>query len=71
LTLGCALLERIPQLKPKPMTVYQMLALLRSCLTRSSDVKNLYKNNTNNILRILKSFYLYILDKRVGFKYEL
>lgn len=38
LTLGVALLERMPKLKLKPKSIYQTLALLRSCLAVSRDV---------------------------------
>jgi hypothetical protein len=38
LTLGCALLERMPKMKLKPKSIYQILTLLRTCLTVSKDV---------------------------------
>lgn len=41
LTLGCAVIERMPKLKLKPKSIYQILALLRSCLIISKDMKDL------------------------------
>jgi len=41
LTLGCAVLERMPKLKLKPKSIYQILAILRSCLIISKDMKEL------------------------------
>lgn len=41
LTLGCALLERLPKQKLKPKSIYHMLSLLRSCLSKSEDMRNL------------------------------
>lgn len=38
LQLGVALLEQMPKLKLKPKSIYQIMALLRSCLTVSQDV---------------------------------
>ena len=43
LTLGCALLERMPKLKLKPKSIYQTLALLRTCLIMSKDVRIILK----------------------------
>lgn len=41
LTLGCALLERLPKLKLSPKSIYHMLCLMRSCLSNSEDMRSL------------------------------
>jgi hypothetical protein len=41
LVLGVALLERMPKANCKPKSVYHMLALLRSCLSKSGDIRDL------------------------------
>jgi len=41
LTLGCALMERLPKLRMKPNSIYHMLSLIRSCLAISEDMRNL------------------------------
>lgn len=59
LSLGCALLERMPKFKSNKKTTYRMLALLRSCLVKSANVRelaqsldfnlSLYKSKEENI----------------------
>lgn len=41
LSLGCALMERLPKLKLEPKSIYHMLSLVRSCLTTSEDMRSL------------------------------
>jgi hypothetical protein len=41
LAIGVALLERLPKFQSNKETTYRMLALLRSCLVKSSDVRDL------------------------------
>lgn len=59
LQLGCALLEHMPKFRSSKQTTYRMLALLRSCLVRSNDVRDLaqsmefslgsYRGNVDNV----------------------
>jgi len=41
LTLGVALLERLPKMNMKPGSIYQVLSLTRSCLSISEDMRSL------------------------------
>lgn len=49
LQLGCALLEHMPKFRSSKQTTYRMLALLRSCLVRSNDVRDLAQSMEFNL----------------------
>lgn len=41
LSLGCALMERLPKMELSSKSIYHMLCLVRSCLSTSEDMRNL------------------------------
>jgi hypothetical protein len=51
MTLGVALLEKLPRTRYKGKTIYQMLALLLSCLRKSPDTKEFARGMNFNLNR--------------------